>query len=959
MNSAQNPQMGASWHALCTTEDRQKVVHVLATTLKQLMPASYNDPKARSEAEIFEKAAFQRLASREEYMGYIRKKVEQSRARPQTNDVQMPMLSSMGGAKVMNAPQNNYFARDRPQTMPQMRSSAQPGAQPHSALTLQIANMIRTGPIPPQFLAKMPMLPPNVTTWPHVYECMNKKLIPPSAVPVNKEVQAAHIQLVYRQQQQQQMMQLRMNNELQNAASQNLEQHTYANNMGNMNNMGINLGRMGGMGASSSLGNMGVNMGNMGSMARPMAGTGAGAMNSTSQQGQMMLQNYLNKSAPKEQMAGQGMGMGMSQQQQATAKLASSLTKKEIDKYSREAMMHLVRLQQNRTIPQSLDLAQKQNFIRRYILQAKAKANQALSQGLNALIQQNMNMMGNYSAQQLPPQATGFHLQQQGIPSVQQNMNMTHQNMSASKVNVGMAPANKPAQFNGASNQARAPNAAPMLSFLPQLTDEMKMQLQSVSAEVARSKVSLKDVTMLLSDQEKARVRELAGQLALQFQNVDNIVGYFYVLFGNMDGAKRLMQLKLMTKNIFDGLRQDVYLAGPDLMEKMRFQFQKYADYVREHIIARKKQQQQQQQQQPAMRNNVNAKVNNVNAGTNLHSVNSVNKGQYMPNQQYVQQGMPQLVPGTYANAQNPYQKLLPQHHAPQYARSIPNQAMPLQKSMPSSAPNSRMGSSPMPVPSTVSPLNAKPQAYEAPPIKKAGPTAVANRRKNVKSQSTMPIPASAPTPASLATSIKTPNYMPTPLLPQTQSNKGTPYESSPSQDMRAVADKEPLIGDVFGANTGDFLRAKRCELSKSDPEKFFFSALLNLLEISDDVDHKYDDTHVPVKSPLSPKYLGEWTADVKPFAITSAFRQVDAIWDLTGSDILADFAELARLENEEKPPKRQLEDNKDLELLFVEKKYRKEESAFCSGDVSLAEFDDWKSWLTKLQETPVKEDAG
>lgn len=1067
MNGAQNGQMGGSWHATCSTADRQKVVNILAGQLQELMPQTYNDLKARTEADNFEKMMFQRSSSRDEYMSYIRRKINLFRERPRTNDLsQMPMQGNVN-AGGRAAGQDNFYQRDRAQSG-QMRSQATAGNAPAQASISQqqqIANIIRQGPIPAQLLAKIPMLPANVTTWPQVQECIANKVFPQSAIHAIKEVQNAHIQLVLRQHQQKanQMrkmasepqlssgafpnntntsMNMNMNMNMSNSGMNsgnmannnnsgnmpsnmsnmnnmsNMSNMSNMNNMSNMsnmssmsnNNMGMgNMSAMTGSGASGNMGmgnssgnsnyqNSGMNMssmnsmnsmGNMGNMnMTPQMGSSAtNGINNTSLQSSMMQQNYmaLNNSQNRNQ------GQGQNQQQLVAARNGSMLTREEVAKYHREALLHLQRMQQNGQL-QNLDQQKKLEFIRKYILQAKMKDQNALAQGNSQQVQQNraqpqqnMNMMGNFANQQGQHQrqaaqsATGnLHAasQLQNMLGVPQAAPMLNHNMRGGKMNQSMGQSSKPPQSFGSNGQTqpRAPaglGGTPMQSFLPQLTDEMKQRLQTIGAEVSQKQVPLKDVTMLLSDQEKATVRELMGQLASQYQNVDHILTYFYVLSGNAEGTKRLMQLKLMTKTIYENLRQDVYLAGPELVDRIRGQYQKFSDYVREQIALRKEQQeslklqqlQQQQQPQPPQQQN-----QGPGQGMHGNTVNGLNAGagQFMQNnQQFSNPGMPQLMPGNYSGqqvgvaqqnnsqyVQKPVSQLQQQQQQ-QYARNIQNQAMPPQKNLPSNVPNPRIGSSPITIPSGASPVNAK-QPYKASTAKKGGNATAANRRKNAKPSSAMPTPVSAPTPATLANAIKTPNTMPTPLLPQTQSNKGTPNESSPTNDLKiAGLDKEPLVGDVFGKNSTDFHVIKRRELLNTDPEQFFFSALSNLLDLDGENKHG-DDAHGPLKLPLLPKHSGEWTADIKPFALVSAFRQVDSIKDLTSADILADCAELVKLETVKTEPaiKRELDEDEDLELLFVDKKFRAAELAFDDSTISLVEYDDWKSWLTKLQET-------
>lgn len=1159
MNGAQNAPMGGSWHARYPPEDRQKVVNVLTTTLMQMMPTQYNELKARAEADSFEKAAFQRAVSKEDYMNYVRKKVVLYRERPRANEVgQMPLSASSAGrgnginggngmngindinggngSNTGNNGQSTFYPQDRSQTMPQMQNQQNQGNQaaanmqlPNQQQQAQIANIVRTGPIPPQILAKMPMLPPNVNTWPQVYECVSKKLIPQSATPLIKELHAAHISLAVRQHQQQQQQKLTQLRKMSvdhqptvnlgnilvpGYGNNNTNSNSNANTANNMSAMGMNINNVNNMPGGNGANNMGMNpsgannannsnmnmsnssmnnnmgmnnMNNIGNslnnnnnnnMNRMGANNAANSRSTTTPQKQnvMMQQgNYLNnKQQPKPQMPTQNMPAIPQQQlsqtpnQQAVAKLLSSLTKEEFEKYSREAMLYLAQLQLNGTVLQNLDQTQKQMFIRKFILQYKLKQNAALNANMNMqnkAPQQNMNMIGNFGnqqqhqmgQQQLGQQNLGQQQQQQmnqqmgqqinsrvpsnnnnntnnmgmgnmgnapnvgsaahsnnmiGVNPQQVGNNMANQNLRAAKMNSMLQNAKPVPQqgYNGAPNQNR-PSSGPLL---PPLTEEMKLQLQSIGAEVAQKNPPLKDLTLLLSDQEKIRVKEILTQLAHQYQNVDNILSYFCVLTsGNsrLDGARRLLQLKVMTKSIYDSLRQGIYLASPALLERMRLQYQKFTDYVKERVLAQKAQQesanqqqqqppqpaqqQQQQQQQPQPLQQPPLALNQGNNVIPQQGKQQQNPQQIPPgmrnnmnqfgqnNQQFVQQGMQQLIPGGYNGAAQQtapvvhhqqmahgayQQKPLPQtmqnnisNHGPPHPRNIPNQAIASQKGRSGNAQASRIGSSPIPISAAGSPIAMGPklQQYKPAPAKKAVNSAP-GRRKNVKPTSAIPTPASAPTPATLANAIKTPNNIPTPLLPLTQSNKGTPNDLSPTNELKLVVlENEPLIGDVFGKNSTDSRIVKRREMSISNPEKFFFSALSNLLELGDDGENAKNaagDFLGALKSPLSPKNGSDWTAEIKPFAIISAFRQVDAIRDLTSSDILAECADIVQSEMKAKLEqggiKRELDEDEDLELLFFDKKFKTDDGLDGEIPASLVGFDDWKSWLTKLQET-------
>ena len=113
-------------------------------------------------------------------------------------------------------------------------------------------------------------------------------------------------------------------------------------------------------------------------------------------------------------------------------------------------------------------------------------------------------------------------------------------------------------------------------------------------------------------------------------------------------------------------------------------------------------------------------------------------------------------------------------------------------------------------------------------------------------------------------------------------------------------------------------------------------------------------------KSPLSPAiHGGEWTCEIKPNAITSAFRQVDSIKELVSNDIIERCTNLAIEESDRRNVngevngiegssnggiKRSSEDD-DLENLFVEKKARtaEEDYKYVYEPVS---FDEWKQFV-------------
>ena len=86
---------------------------------------------------------------------------------------------------------------------------------------------------------------------------------------------------------------------------------------------------------------------------------------------------------------------------------------------------------------------------------------------------------------------------------------------------------------NNNNNRVRpvtAPANINMSSIIPPLTDEVKLRLRQLIEEVSRNNVVLRDVTNLLSPQDKTTVRESMNQIQEQYGNVDSVISYFYLL---------------------------------------------------------------------------------------------------------------------------------------------------------------------------------------------------------------------------------------------------------------------------------------------------------------------------------------------------------------------------------------------------------------------------------------------
>lgn len=373
--------------------------------------------------------------------------------------------------------------------------------------------------------------------------------------------------------------------------------------------------------------------------------------------------------------------------------------------------------------------------------------------------------------------------------------------------------------------------------------------------------------------------------------------------------------------------------------------------------------QQQQQQQQPMMGQHDQMNMKNWSpvpgAGPNQMNMNS----QQAPQQQQLRQGINSspLMPQQPTPMQQ-QQQLPPQPQPPQPSQQ--HQQMPGPPQMPMQ---------PQPQPPIAKPTTAAAQKTAAKTTAKKG----TQGRKKSKANNSAPTPAALPaaTPGTLANAIKTPHSIPTPQIPpQSHSNKNTPSAHSPAYPVKATpSGATPGTGsfsnvnsnnvyptpeiDVFAMSSNDSKVAKRRELLNTDPEKFFCASLANLLDLDESV---VDNVKVSPRmsngkpianSPLSPKISGEWTSEVKPMAITTSFRQVDAIKDLTNDDIISSCGMLAIQEVEEpKQLKREREQEDELDTLFNDKKLKLTDgNNFDKFLYEPSSFDEWKDFVVSF----------
>lgn len=913
----------------------------------------------------------------------------------------------------------------------------------------QLSAMIKNVPIPPVFLNKIPNLPPNVNTWARIYDLAQKKVIPLSSLPAIKEVHNAHL-LIVMHQQLQRLAQRRMSNMNGGPGSGGAMASTSSNdqniNINSLNNTNTGMNNMN-------------NMNNMDKLSRPSTGQ-MNMQNQQMQQQQAAFKNNSNKNdqytmlnsmgmqrpqlrqsqttpmMKQQQMSNQsnlniaGPNPGNQQQQQTLGKMPNfQITPQDMMEYQAQALAYLSRAQQDGKIPPNLDNNAKQNFIRKYIYHQKAtawrneqlKAAQSkgngsaqLNVGPQRTPQQLLMGQGGFPSQPLqqqnqPQQQVMGGLQSMGQPQQSPMMGNMQQPNAASMMNQGnnqplFSPVMQqkfPMQgqqvnlgnVNAPLNQIRRPQG------VPPITDEMKMKLRSLFDEVARGdSFQLKNHTTSLSDQDKLRMKDLMVKINQQYANVDSVLSYYYVLTSDIGGTKKLIQMKFMSRNIIESYQKGIYLANPEILEKLIVHFQRYFDVVKKELTARRQQQQQQQQQQqPQKIDSTQPQMSAAQQRPAMNQPTAQMTGQrpmqplpqgdqrFMP--QNASQGAQNYMPSGMGQLPNMASQLQAQQvpPVPPQQQLQPQQQLSNQRSMGVQQPsqqqftrNATYGQISQNQPDWLKAVNPEQRGAQPSPQmqsqpvpkntakgKKASTSGTAGRRKSTKASGTMPTPGnSAPTPATLANAIKTPNSMPTPQVIQSNSNKGTPIDVSPNSDNKGanVTSKEPIVGEVFGANKVDSKLDSRRELSKTDPEQFFFAALSNLLEVD-----KADSTNGTkggsagtdhTKSPLSPN-SAEWTCAVKPEAIKSAFCQVDCIKELTAMEILEECAKMvdrdAKKREEVNSRKREREEPDDIDILFNDTDAKKIKSEdFDRFMFEPVEFDEWKNWLTGLQQAKV-----
>ncbi|KAI5963650.1 GAL11 [Candida pseudojiufengensis] len=469
--------------------------------------------------------------------------------------------------------------------------------------------------------------------------------------------------------------------------------------------------------------------------------------------------------------------------------------------------------------------------------------------------QQNVPVQMQQKGAVPPPMANMPHaspLLNNSVPATQLKPNAVQNNLSSPLMNQRGATAVVENMPN--NNLGGRPNTAPanvsVASLLPPLTDEAKLRLRQLIEDVSKNNVLLKDVTTLLSPTDKSNVREAMSRIQEQYGNVDSIISYFFLLTKNAEGTKRLIQMKYMTKNILDNLHRGIYLAAPDLLEKLKSQYAKYFDYVKEQINLRRQQLSAnssivppQQHVQPPISSQQQQQMRRAPA-PQQHSMMADQNNR--ANQAFLSQN-PQSSPQMYQTPINQPPNAIPQQHPPQIQAQ--QQQQPLVGNQMSMSPNWIPNQNQIPpqmqqqlpqVQQQQPPIQQIPpqrNSISQPKTKKAAP-----KKKRTSSN------AAAATPNALASSIKTPHNIATPSLQssgQSPPMKTTPSASGTTPKINGINTASSIANinqppknvldapeiDIFSVSNDSI---KRRELSLTDPRQFFIESLKKLLDIDE-----------------------------------------------------------------------------------------------------------------------------
>lgn len=494
------------------------------------------------------------------------------------------------------------------------------------------------------------------------------------------------------------------------------------------------------------------------------------------------------------------------------------------------------------------------------------------------------------------------------------------------------------------NNVHRQRNSDSFQFILPTLTDDLKQRLRKLVEKILKNNIYLRDITSLLSEKEKSLIRETFIKVTQQYSNIDSVISYFFIITQNEEGTKRLLQMKFIIKKLLEGFKKGVYLGEHSLLLKLQKQYQKYFDHVKEHFFLKRQQlqNQQNQTQQSVLQPNrtsqhINNQVLNSSLPQNLQFFSGPstvkqqktqqfqrNQSQDPQNQKFINFGNNVKSPKKnndnhkrlsssvfVSNQSSPHNYNLQSPLKIPYHYNIQNQniqATQLKKvssakkknifknsvNLGISLDSSNQGSANNKACANLSHKNIKENTFLS--YNTINPGSYSNDFIKTTNLSNVSTPIENNISSNLiSTSNKTPNSLSSTQSSLNTSIKNILNNNSSSNSTKNSPNDSDLNDtyDIFNCVELDSKMNERKNLRSTDPEKFFFSSLANLLKLENFFEKKKDSSLLPkneTKFNNSDENLDDndnWTCDIKPGTICAAFKQIDFISELVLEDVL------------------------------------------------------------------------
>ncbi|AOA61130.1 RNA polymerase II mediator complex subunit [Komagataella phaffii CBS 7435] len=584
------------WHSELNPKERQGFINIIVQSVFQIQGNnSFNNAKTKQLAEDFEKWAFSNARSKKEYVDMLRNKVSSIKQAAVNGRSSMAAnapdpaatlngMQSMGQQNIPVQPQmqqhqqQNQYMKNNQQQQPQQQQQQQ---QPQRPMMNNFSNdqrvNLKTAPIPEALLKRIPGLPVGVNTWAQITQMLQNGQINPQLMNTIKQVYTVHSQLLQARSHQDAMQKPPQQPQVQTQPQTQpqpqrdqmfMQQNRMANNQQHIQQQAQN----------------------------PQ-------FNSKLVQGQQQQQ-------PQQPP-----------QQSATQQPQLQITQEMLREGTTQALNLIERLKQTGDLPQTLAPAQQQSFIKTFIQRHYLPR-----------VLQNKNATANPSSQQannqnsVPQAVPGFPGQSVPLQQAQKFVNTSPlMNQTLPTTFNNARPMQKPQQqkqpqqsvpsnsmFGALPNaQQPVPNMHQQqqkqpIKLLPgiQATEEDWTNLRKVYAEALQLPIKLKNVTNEITPDQKRAVLDQAKTMIQLSITTENLIPNFFIATKNVEGTRRLIQIKFMLKEVLESLKRNEYLATPNILQRVQTQIHKYITYLKE-LQQRKFQQlqnvqslQQQQQQQ-------------------------------------------------------------------------------------------------------------------------------------------------------------------------------------------------------------------------------------------------------------------------------------------------------------------------------------------------------------------------